>query len=91
MRRRALLPTACSHRETIPPFRRDLTKSSINCVDFPAMQRIGTLVWRFLSKFMEDLFCVDVQCSPPLLCRVAIIDGGIVGRGYAADDDANPT
>jgi hypothetical protein len=55
------------------------------------MQRIGILVWRFLSKFMEDLFCVDVQCSPPPFCWVAIIDGGIVGRGYAADNDANPT
>ena len=91
MRSRALLPTACSHWKTIPPFRRDLTKSSINCVNFPAMQRIGILVWRFLSKFMEDLFRVDVQCSPPPSRQVAIIDGGIVGRGYAADNDANPT
>ena len=27
-----------------PPYRRDLTKSSINCINFPAMQRIWTLV-----------------------------------------------
>jgi hypothetical protein len=40
---------------------------------------------------MEDLFCMDVQCFPPLFRRVAVIDGGIVGRGYAADNNANPT
>jgi hypothetical protein len=91
MRSWALLPTACSHRKTILPFRRDLTKSSINCVNFPAMQRIGILVWRFMSKFMKDLICVDIKCSPPPFCRVAVIVGGIVGRGYAADNDANPS
>jgi hypothetical protein len=91
MRSRALLPTACSHRKMIPLFRRDLMKSSINCVNFPAMQRIGILVWRFLSKFMKDLFCLDVQCSPPPFRRVAVIDCGIVGRGYAADNDPDPT
>ncbi len=84
-------PSACSHRKTIPPFRRDLIISLINCINFPAMQRIETLVWRFLSKFMEDLFCMDVKCSPPPLCWVAVIDGGIVGCGYAADDNTNPT
>ena len=54
-RKKADLLTACSHCEMISPWRREQMKSSINCISFPVMQRIGTLAWRFLSKSKGSL------------------------------------
>ncbi len=61
-------------------------KSSIKCVNIPVMRRIGILVWRFLSKFVDDVICVEEKCRfPRVLFQVDVIDCGVIGHGYSAN------